>query len=269
MVTKAKTVKFFHDGDKSCLNIHNENSFIQISAGPADFSFDGLEVNSSSFIEFIRFAELIGYPETGTIVVDNEETIAGHVYEFIRFGNSTETALSPTAEPSFFNEDDTKVPASREADPMSLLATIKLNKKDLEKYVQKLKLVPGCQFFSVNVTEKGEVKFYFKGRVGQQITSKVDYTMTLPGDSKAIATAYGKDSKQRYRKIPTSIFTILKGLGCEEYDMEIRYAAADYDSIALKAFANLQGNDQMHPIGIYAMIVECSGAEENAEELVD
>lgn len=90
MVTKAKTVKFFHDGDKSCLNIHNENSFIHISAGPADFSFDGLEVNSSSFIEFIRFAELIGYPETGTIVVDNEETIAGHVYEFIRFGNSTE-----------------------------------------------------------------------------------------------------------------------------------------------------------------------------------
>ena len=88
-------------------------------------------------------------------------------------------------------------------------------------------------------------------------------------DSKAIATAYGKDSKQRYRKIPTSIFTILKGLGCEEYDMEIRYVAADYDSIALKAFANLQGNDQMYPIGIYAMIVECSGAEENAEELVD
>lgn len=269
MVTKAKTVKFFHDGDKSCLNIHNENSFIHISAGPADFSFDGLEVNSSSFIEFIRFAELIGYPETGTIVVDNEETIAGHVYEFIRFGNGTETARSLTAEPSFFNEDDTKVPSSREADPMSLLATIKLNKKDLEKYVQKLKLVPGCQFFSVNVTEKGEVKFYFKGRVGQQITSKVDYTMTLPGDSKAIAIAYGKDSKQRYRKIPTSIFTVLKGLGCEEYDMEIRYFAADYDSIALKAFANLQGNDQMYPIGIYAMIVECSGAEENAEELVD
>lgn len=269
MVTKAKTVKFFHDGEKSCLNIHNENSFIHISAGPADFSFDGLEVNSSSFIEFIRFAELIGYPETGTIVVDNEETIAGHVYEFIRFGNGTETARSLTAEPSFFNEDDTKVPSSREADPMSLLATIKLNKKDLEKYVQKLKLVPGCQFFSVNVTDKGEVKFYFKGRVGQQITSKVDYTMTLPGDSKAIATAYGKDSKQRYRKIPTSIFTVLKGLGCEEYDMEIRYVAADYDSIALKAFANLQGIDQAYPIGIYAMIVECSGAEENAEELVD
>ena len=76
MVTKAKTVKFFHDGDKSCLNIHNENSFIHISAGPADFSFDGLEINSSSFIEFIRFAELIGYPETGSIVVDNEETMA-------------------------------------------------------------------------------------------------------------------------------------------------------------------------------------------------
>jgi len=269
MVTKAKTVKFFHDGEKSCLNIHNENSFIHISAGPGDFSFDGLEVNSSSFIEFIRFAELIGFPATGTIVVDNEETISGHVYEFIKFSNGSETARSLTAEPAFFNEDDTKVPSTREADPMSLLATIKLTKKDLEKYVQKLKLVPGCQFFSVNVTEKGEVKFYFKGRVGQQITSKVDYTMTLPGDSKAIAVAYGKDSKQRYRKIPTSIFTVLKGLGCEEYDMEIRYVAADYDSIALKAFANLQGLDQTHPIGIYAMIVECSGAEENAEELVD
>ena len=269
MVTKAKTVKFFHDGEKSCLNIHDEKSFIHVSAGPADFSFDGLDVNSSSFREFIQFSELIGFPETGNIVVDNEETLAGHVYEFIRFTNGTETARSLTAEPSFFNEDDTKVPSSREADPMSLLATIKLNKKDLEKYVQKLKLVPGCQFFSVNVNEKGEVKFYFKGRVGQQITSKIDYTMTLPGDSKAIATAYGKDSKQRYRKIPTSIFTILKGLGCEEYDMEIRYVAADYDSIALKAFANLQGNDQMYPIGIYAMIVECSGAEENAEELVD
>ena len=269
MVTKAKAVKFFHDGDRSCLNIHNENSFIHISAGPEDFSFDGMEVNSSSFIEFIKFAELIGYPGTGSIVVDNEETIAGHVYEFIKFSNGTETARSLTAEPSFFNEDDTKVPSTREADPMSLLATIKLTKKDLEKYVQKLKLVTGCQFFSVNVTEKGEVKFYFKGKVGQQITSKVDHTMTLPGDSKAVAIAYGKNSKQRYRKIPTTIFTVLKGLGCEEYDMEIRYVAADYDSIALKAFAYLQGVDQKYPISIYSMIVECSGAEENAEELVD
>lgn len=269
LVTKAKTVKFFHDGEKSCFNIHDEKSFIHISAGPNDFSFDGLEINSSSFLEFIRFAELIGYPETGSIVVDNEETLAGHVYEFIRFSNGSETARSLTAEPSFFNEDDTKIPSSRDADPMSLLATIKLNRRDLEKYAQKLKLVPGCQFFSVNVTNKGEVKFYFKGRVGQQITSKVDYTMTLPGDAQAIEVAYGKNSKQRYRKIPASLFTILKGLGCEEYETEIRYVAADFDSIALKAFANLQGADQRYPIGIYAMMVECSGAEENAEELVD
>lgn len=269
LVTKAKAVKFFHDGDRACLNIHNENSFIHISAGPNDFAFDGIDINTSSFIEFIRFAELIGYPEMGSIAEETKETIAGHVYEFIRFSNGSETALSLTAEPSFFNEDDTKVPSTRENDPMSLLATIKLTKKDLEKYVQKLKLVPGCQFFSVNVTEKGEVKFYFKGRVGQQITSKVDYTMTLPGDSNAITAAYGKNSKQRYRKIPASLFTVLKGLGCEEYDMEIRYVAADYDSIALKAFANLQGMDQTYPIGIYAMMVECSGAEENAEELVD
>ena len=268
LVTKAKAVKFFHDGERSCINIHNENSFIQISGGPGDFSFDGAEINASSFLEFIKFAELIGYPETGTIVMDTEETIAGHVYEFIKFDNGTETARSITADPSCFNEDDTKVPNPRESDPMSLLATIKLNKKDLDKYVTKLKLVPGCQFFSVNVSSRGEVKFYFKGRVGQQITTKVDYTMTQVGDGDAINVAYGPNAKQRYRKIPTSMFTVLKGLGCEEYDLEIRYVASDYDSIAMKAFANLQGADPQHPIKLYMCMVECSGAEENAEELV-
>lgn len=269
MVTKAKAVKFFREGDRCHLNIHNENSFLQVSAGPADFTFDGMEVNTSSLIEFIRFAELIDYPDKGTIVVDNEETLAGHVYEFIKFDNGTDTARSITADPSCFNaEDDNKVHTPRESDPMSLLATIKMTKKDLEKYVAKLKLVPGCQFFSVNVTNRGEVKFYFKGRVGQQITTKVDYTMTLVGDEQAIEKAYGAKSKERYRKIPTAMLTTLKGLGCEEYDMEIRYIAADYDSIAVKVFANLQGMDTQYPIEIYYCVAECSGAEENAEELV-
>lgn len=270
MVTKAMGVKLFHDGDRSCLNIHNENSFIHISAGPNDFSFDGFEVNVSSFSEFIKFSELIGYPDEGSIVLDTEETLAGHIYEFIKFSNSQDTARSVTADPACFNvEDDLKVPASRDSDPMSLLSTIRMTKRDLDKYVQKLRLVPGCQFFSVKVAENGEVKFYFKGRVGQQITTKVDYTMTLPGDQRAIAVAYGPKSKQRFRKIPVTLFTVMKGLGCEQYDLEVRYNADDYDSIAMKAFANLQGLDPVHPIVIYINMVECSGAEENAEELVE
>lgn len=265
-VSKAKQTRFFKQDGRCRITISTPTTLIHLSAGPKDFNFDGNEVNVSSLIEFIRFTELINYPTDGTITVSPEPTIRGHVYTFIKFENGKECARSMTADPTCFTKADHQVPKPRNEDPMHLLGSIAMTTEELKSCANKLKLVPGCQFFSVVVSKK-DVKLYFKGRVGQQITTTIDRNSTRYLDPAAIDNAYSTDHT-KYRKFQASYLSVLRGIECS-YETEIRHIrGGTTDKMMLKSFATLVGQDPENPITLYCAAMECDGAEINAEELV-
>lgn len=280
-VSKSKATLLFSSNGRFHVNIPSTATFLHLSAGPNDFSFDGGEVNVASLMEFINFADLVGYPGQGMITVDDETLSNGHTYPMIKFSNgtdktSTRIARCICADPTMFGKSARKIPAKRFpdpnepgaiVDPMHLLATVALSNNELTTFCKQLKLVPGCQFVSALVNTK-KVAFYMKGRTGQQITNDVDHKCVMLGNKSDIELSYDTNGKPKLRKFPAVYFNVLKGIDTD-YEMEIRHSKGGAtDKVMLKSFASIPGADPNDPIVLYAGAIECDGAEINAEALV-
>lgn len=280
-VSKSTATLMFSNNGRYHINIPTTSTFLHLSAGPADLSFDGGEINVSSMMEFINFSELVGYPAVGSITVADETLTNGHTYPMIRFSNGTEKTATRVArcicaDPTMFGASARKVPARRAydpaepdaiVDPMNLLATVAITKQELVTFNKQLKLVPGCQFVSVVVSPK-KVSFYMKGRTGQQITNDVDRNCLILGNKEFIEGCLDENGKPRFRKFPAVYFSVLNGIDTE-YAMEIRHIKkGPADKMMLKSFSSIAGANPDDPIQLYAAAMECDGAEINAEAVV-
>ena len=274
MVSKSKSTVFFKANGRCRITVPTTATFLHISAGADDFNFGGQEVCIASLMEFIRFCELVGYPNNpeANITVLDEMLTNGHVYPMVKFMNGTDATATKTArticaDPTRFDQRTRHCPLERNVDPMHLLATFVMNKDELKTTCDELRMVPGCQFVSVVLTHT-KINIYMKGRTGQQITNTVPRNLTRMGSADFIDQAYAS-SHDKFRKIPAIYFNILKGIDTD-YEIDIRHGKNEKrDKIALKGFASIPGANPADPISLYVAGMESDGGEINHEFLVE
>ena len=101
------------------ISIPSPAMMTHLAASSDDLDFDTKRVNIFSLSEFVKYAELVGYPKRGRAELLTETSITGKRYEYIKFSGGGIDCRTPTADPSCFKEGHSHIPYTPEADPMT------------------------------------------------------------------------------------------------------------------------------------------------------
>lgn len=262
-VAKPQQTLLYKKDGRCRITVPGQALFTHLSAGPADLNFDCENVNIFSLSEFVKYAEAINYPTTGSVSVDKEVSMSGRFYEYIKFSSSDITCRTITADPSCFKPMDRNTPRSRDADPMKRVAEIAMDEGMLKDFDKKIKLVPGCRFITLMVDDR--VKFYMKGKLSQQITYLIDSNCTRYIDDALVKRVF---LPGKVIMFPAMYFSILKGIGAQ-YDIDIRNVTNSQTVMtALKAHAAIPGANPDDPIRLFVGASEVSAAATSNYDLV-
>lgn len=255
-VSKAKYTLMFKQDGRCRITVPMDATFIHLAAGPADLDFDGDEIYLSSFSEFVKYADIVGYPERGEACVESEMSISGHSYEYVKFKSTNVSCRTIMADPTCFGEDERFVPHVGDAETMELIGRLLLGKKQLDSFTKTLKQVPGCEFITLDVDDK--IHFYMKGKVAQQINLSYGYPDVTINNPELAKHVFQEGST--LHMFESSYFLTLKGLGYD-FETHIRHYEDATDNVTtLKSFSYVPGADENDPIMVYVGGVESESA---------
>lgn len=239
--------------------LHGSPVSVRLSAGQSDCSFDGETVLIPSMSAFVSYCGLSGFPANPCVIETGEEiSKRGISHSVIKFTGKNIVCRMEESDPSFFDKNDYVVPRPREADPMSLLATIRINPESRAELSSDMKNISE-DFVSVMIDQSG-VTFCHLGTDHRQISRKIDDLCTKLGDVSAIDAA---GSSSKYRMITSECLNLIVGLKLE-FDIEFRYiGTSKTDLMCLKAFSSFPGSDPGDPVTFYAISKESIGARMN------
>lgn len=260
-ITKAGRALLYKKKGRYRITISNDELMVHLSAGPDDLFFEDDTVNIFSLSEFVKYAETIGYPESGTVEVGPELSATGKSYLYIKFTSAKNLICRTiTADPSCFSKADRRTPFPRGDDGMQRIAEICLNEENLKAFDKRMRLVNGCRFFST-IVHDGVVTMFLKGKLAQQITFDIDPNCTRNVDDDLVRKVF---TPGKIALFPSQMVKILLGIG-GTFNVDIKYASSDgYDQMGLKAYQSIEGQNPEDPIQIFCGASECGSDGSNS-----
>lgn len=237
VIFKGKDANGQYTG-KYYFNVPTKKSLIHVVATENDIKFEGDQIQISSVTEFLKFAELTGFPKCSIENVE-ETSIRGHKYHNIVFKGLSKEARLPVADIScFVDKNHFKICSTRESDPMRYVAKIGFTVDGINNVVKDIKQVSGCEYLSLDI-ENDECRFLLRGKGNQQITCKLDEHSFYVNNDSWLADAYA--DKKKLRLFSTVMFRLLGGIGTDS-EVEIRHLKTiKNDIITLKGYCVKQG----------------------------
>lgn len=247
------------------ISIPSNAMTVHLAASEKDLDIDTNRINIFSLNEFVKYAEMVGYPKRGTAELAIDMSITGRRYEYVKFSGGGVTCRTPTADPSCFREEHMHIPFTPENDPMSHVGQMHFTAEMVEDFAKKLRAVPTCEFVTMRIDEGG-IKLYIKGKMSQQITYCVDSTCTRGIDMVLVKKIFRPGNVTVF---PAQFFQYMKGFG-GEYDIDITYINfKGTEQMALKAISKIPGDDPDKPMILWMGAAECSAAAHANFDMVE
>lgn len=268
-ITKAGCTVMFKGGAEgriqgNHISIPSPALMTHLAASPDDIDFDTKRINIFSLNEFVKYAELVGYPKRGHAELTTETSITGKMYEYIKFSGGGIDCRTPTADPSCFKEGHTHVPYTPESDPMTKVGEMHFSSAMVVDFAKKLRAVPTCEFVTM-IIDDGGIKLYIKGKMSQQVTYCVDATCTRGINAQLVKKIFRPGNVTVF---PVEIFHYMKGVG-GDFDIDIRYTSfKGVEQMSLKAIAQIPGANPEKPMTFWMGAAECSAAAHTNFDMV-
>jgi len=235
-----------------------------LAASSDDLDFDAKRINIFSLSEFVKYAELAGYPKRGNAELLTETSITGRRYEYIKFSGGGIDCRTPTADPSCFKEGHSHIPYTPESDPMTKVGEMRFSAEMVADFAKKLRAVPTCEFVTM-IIDDGGIKLYIKGKMSQQVTYCVDATCTKGINTQLVKKIFRPGNVTVF---PVQLFHYMKGIG-GDYDIDIRYTSfKGVEQMSLKAIASIPGSNPEKPMTLWMGAAECSAAAHTNFDMV-
>lgn len=257
-ITTTSPVLFYSTDEMSLISHMENNLLIHISTPKTNFLFpDKIGVRSVS--DFINYMDSINFPAEGEVYVSDETTVSGNQLSSIVFLSDTKKYnMELLADVAFNMDNSTKIPSSREEDPMECVATFEITQDDIKSFLKDVKLVgKEGKSFGLTITDNEKLSVYLRGIYGQQSRWTIlDSTIVKP-DSPTFSGA-GSES---FILFPSSMFEKMSYFPCNfSCDFRSIYTGNGIVS-ALKCYGKVDCGDS----GIVDVYIGCV---ENQAEVV-
>lgn len=258
---KKTSVLFYKNEDTPMISVMDMGALVHIRTTQQHAQYDIDEFGVTNIGDFMDYVKALKYPNNGEISISEERSTKGRTYNCIVLNDDYTKYRMIVADPTHFDsKSDKKIPVSRDKDPMELICNYMLTEEDLKRLTTDIKLMKGCEFFSLTVDN--DITYYMRGSERQQVSRKVD-----PHKSKIHnTTALASEGLDKFRQFPARIFNFMSFFNTD-FEVEIRYMESK-DIVGFKAFGkiDIDGKDS---IEVFIGATESTSQSMNSYDIIE
>lgn len=256
-VCQRNHLLMFRDDERFRINLMDLNVIVHVKSDNSHVSFDSEEIGVTNLDYFLKYLSAIEYGASNSTISCSEEiSTKGKSYESFVFKGKHATYRMAIASPSIFvPKYDRKVLSERDKDPLKLVGQFYLDKDDVSRLENDIKLAGNTDLFSLMVDDD-QITIYMRGLQNEQVTKTMDPLKTKVFNNYTTKTSPTEDP---FRIFPSRFFKYMSFFGCD-FDVEIRVAQTETTTtVAIKAYGRIETPD-MEPIEILVGTQESSAA---------
>jgi len=247
----------FQENESYRINMMDLNVIVHIKSDESHINFQSEELAITNLEFFLKYLSAVEYgTPSSSIGCSTEISTKGKSYEsFVFKGKHATYRMAVASLTTFIPKYDRKVLSDRTKDPLKLVAQFYLDKDDVNRLENDIKLSGNTELFSLMV-DNGEITIYMRGLQNEQVTKIMD-----PLKTKVFGDYTTKDSptEDPFRIFPSRFFKYMSNFGCD-FDVEVRVSQNDSGStVAIKAYGKIESVDGV-PIDILVGTQESSAA---------
>lgn len=256
-ICQRNHILLFQDKGLSKISLMDMNVIIHIKADSAHANINSEELGITNLDVFLKYLDAVNYPEGKTsISCSVERSTKGKDYESFVIKGLHATYRMVVATPTIFvPRYDRNVISERSSDVLKLVSQFYLDKDDVTRLEEDIRLVGGADLFTLMV-DSGEIHLFMRGLQNEQVTKKIDPLKVRVFDD---YTTKGVPGEDPFRIFPSRFFKYMSQFNCD-FDVEIRVLERlDGNIVAIKAYGKIEIIGQT-PIEIMIGTQESSAA---------
>ena len=247
----------FNEEDNTRINLMDLNVIVHIKSDNTHANFQDEDIAITNLEFFLKFMNAIDYGAPNTsIACSNEVSTKGKTFQSFVFKGKHATYRMAVASPMVFvPKYDRKVLSDRTKDPLKLVAQFYLDKDDITRLENDIKLAGNTDLFSLMV-DSGDITVFMRGLQNEQVTKTMDPLKTKVFGDYSTKSVPGEDP---FRIFPSRFFKYMAYFGCD-FDVEIRVHESEHTTtVAIKAYGKILNGDES-PIEIVVGTQESTAA---------